>query len=123
VLGNKFSELKVLNPVNAEKGDVVILGIYESVLLKTALLMYMFPLVMMFAGGIIMLMVEGWIGLALNQGWVIVASFTGLLIAFILISKLSGKFAYNAKYQPVILNKATLTDIKSSPFNVEIKPL
>jgi sigma-E factor negative regulatory protein RseC len=120
VLGNKFSELTVLNPVHAEKGDVVILGLHESVLIKTALLMYMFPLIMMFVGAISVVIIEQWLNLNLGQGWVILASFISLLAAFLYIKKISRKHMKNGKYQPVILGKATFSDIQASPFKVNV---
>ncbi|MGD9384975.1 MAG: SoxR reducing system RseC family protein [Thioalkalispiraceae bacterium] len=120
VLGNKFSQLRVLNPVKAEKGDVVVLGIHESVLIKSALIMYLFPLVMMFGGAAFMQLLDNWLpGIKIGQTGIIVSSFICLLLAFIYIRKSSKRHIHNQRYQPFILKKATLTDMKASPFHVE----
>ena len=118
VLGNKFSELTVSNAIHAEAGDIVILGLYESVLITSALLMYLFPLLMMFAGAIIVVLLEQWLQIGLGQGWIILSSFSCLLLAFLYINRQSRKYVKNKKYQPVILSKATLSDIEASQFKV-----
>ena len=120
VLGNKFSELTVLNPIHAETGDMVILGLQESVLISSALLMYMFPLFMMFAGAVFAVAVSGWLNLNLGQMWIIVSSFSWFLVAFLMIKKISKKHVDDKKFQPVILSKATLSEQKASLFPVEV---
>lgn len=120
VLGNKFSRLAALNQIEAEKGDVVILGLRESVLLKSAFLMYMFPLVMMFSGAIAIIFLNNWFEIRLGQGWIILSSFAGLLLAFLYIRKLGHRNENDSQYQPVILRKATLSEIRTSSFPVEV---
>ena len=120
VLGNKFSELTVLNPIHADIGDVVILGLQESVLINSALLMYLFPLLMMFGGGVFIVMTNNWLGLELGQIWIIASSFIWLFVAFLFIKNLSKKHANDERFQPVILSKATMAEMKTSPFSVEV---
>lgn len=120
VLGNKFSELTALNPINAETGDMVILGMRESVLINSALLMYLFPLLMMFSGAASMVMISHWFNLDLGQLWVIASSFIWFLAAFLYIKKVSKKHVGDKKFQPVILSKATLSEQKASLFPVEV---
>lgn len=120
VLGNKFSELTVLNPIHAETGDMVILGMRESVLINSALLMYMFPLLMMFGGAIAVTVISQWLDLSLGQPWIIVSSFSSFLVAFLVIKKISKKHIGDKRFQPVILNKATLSEQRASGFSVEI---
>jgi len=120
VLGNKFSELTVLNPIHAETGDMVILGLRESVLINSALLMYMFPLLMMFAGAVVAILVNDWLNLDLGQPWIIVSSFSWLLVAFLSIKKISKKHVGDKRFQPVILSKATLSEQRASGFPVEV---
>lgn len=120
VLGNKFSELTVLNPIQAETGDMVILGMRESVLINSALLMYMFPLLMMFGGAITVTLISQWLNLNLGQPWIIVSSFSWFLVAFLTIKKISKKHVGDKRFQPVILSKATLSEQKASRFPVEV---
>ena len=120
VLGNKFSELTVLNPIHAESGDMVILGLQESVLISSALLMYMFPLFMMFAGAVAAVAVNDWLSLDLGQAWIIASSFSWFIVAFLIIKKITKNHIGDRKFQPVILNKATLSEQKASLFPVEV---
>ena len=120
VLGNKFSEITVLNPVDAEAGDIVILGLAESVLVTSAMLMYLFPLLMMFGGAMVIVMLNNWLGFELGQLWVIAASFSGLIVAYRIIKRVSSRHSNNKKFQPVILSKATLSEMKASQFPVEV---
>lgn len=113
VLGNKFTEIKALNPINAETDDVVILGMRESVLINSALIMYLFPLLMMFISAVAVIALNDWLNLELGQVWVIMASFAGLITALLIIKKLSDKHAGDKRFQPVILGKATLSEMKA----------
>jgi sigma-E factor negative regulatory protein RseC len=120
ILGNKFSRLTVLNPVNAQQGDVVILGLQESVLIKSTLLMYLFPLLMMFGGAVLVVMLNNFLGFSLGQGWVIASSFLSLILAFVYINRVSRGHQNDRRYQPVILRKASLSELKASPFQISI---
>ncbi len=120
VLGNKFSEITALNPIDAKTGDMVILGMQESVLINSALLMYLFPLLMMFSGAASMIMISHRLNLDLGQLWTIASSFTWLLAAFLYIKKASKKHVGDKRFQPVILSKATLSERKASLFPVEV---
>lgn len=53
VLGAKVQRMRVSNPVNAAEGDAVVVGIDEGVLLKGSVLVYIMPLVLMLAGGLL----------------------------------------------------------------------
>jgi len=120
VLGNKFSELTALNVIHAEAGDMVILGLQESVLINSALLMYMFPLLMMFGGAVAAILMGQWFNLDLGQSWIIASSFGWFLTALLVIKKISQKHVGDKRFQPVILSKATLSEQKASLFPVEV---
>ena len=118
VLGNKFSEVIALNPINAEADDIVILGMRESTLISSALLMYLFPLLAMFLAGIVVAAMNAWFELGLGQGWIIAASFTGLILAFLTINKVSNTYKDDKRFQPVILSKASYSEINASGLSV-----
>lgn len=120
VLGNKFSQLSAINQVNAQQGDVVILGLQESVLIKSTLLMYLFPLLMMFGGAVFVLILNSFSGIALGQGWVIASSFCWLILAFLYINRVSRLHQHDRRYQPMILRKASLSELKTSPFQINL---
>ncbi len=111
VLGNKFSVVSALNPIHAEPGDVVKIGMRESVMLQSAFLVYMFPLVMLFSGALVFNAANLWFALNLGQIPTIVGGLTGLAIAFVLIRKTMSRRHHDERYQPVILSKASLADM------------
>jgi sigma-E factor negative regulatory protein RseC len=101
VLGRRCTRLRVLNPVGAESGDEVSVGIREQALLRGSLAVYAVPLLSMIAlamlGGLIagdsayregLSLALGGLGLALGLGWV---------------ARFSRAIATDPRYQPVIL--------------------
>lgn len=53
ILGRRSQRLKVLNPIEAKPGEEVVLGIREQDLLKGSLAVYIVPLLLMLAGGLL----------------------------------------------------------------------
>lgn len=51
--GRKSHEVRARNPINARPGEDVVVGISESALVKTALRLYLMPLLALLAGGLI----------------------------------------------------------------------
>ena len=110
VLGNNFSEVTVLNSIHAEIDDVVKIGLRESVMLQSALLVYVFPLFMLFAGALLLESINLWLVIDMGQLPIIIGGLSGLIIAFFLIRKIMHKRTHDERYQPVILGKASLTE-------------
>ncbi len=52
VVGKKRVRLHVQNPVNAQVGDHVVVGIHERILLRQTGLLYLMPLLGLFIGGL-----------------------------------------------------------------------
>ena len=52
VLGRRTQRLRVKNPIAADSGDQVVLGITESALLKGSIAVYLVPVLALLAGGI-----------------------------------------------------------------------
>jgi len=111
ILGNKFSEMTVLNSIHAEPGDVVKIGLRESVMLQSAFLIYIFPLIMLLMSALIMESINRWLLLEMGQLPVIVGGLAGLFIAFFIIKKNMSKRTHDERYQPVIISK---TSVESS---------
>jgi len=111
VLGNKFSEVTVLKSINVELGDVVRIGLRESVMLQSALLVYVFPLFMLFAGALILHSINLWLILEMGQLPIIAGGLVGLAVAFGLIRKIMKSRLHDERYQPVILGKASLAEM------------
>ena len=111
VLGNKYSEVTVLNSINAEPGDMVRIGLRESVMLKSALLVYVFPLFMLLTGALLVHSISLWLALEMGQLPIITGGLIGLIIAFVLIRKIMNRRRHDERYQPVILGKASLVEV------------
>lgn len=110
LMGNKFVELKVMNPVNAEVGDSVILGLHESVLLKSAIVMYLMPLLTMFASALVAQSLLTDSGLQNLQFWIVSAALMGLVLGFVMARRFSKKRSNDERYQPVILRRAPFSE-------------
>ncbi len=111
VLGNKFSDVSVINSIKAEPGDIVKIGLRESVMLQSALLVYIFPLFMLFAGAILLHIINLWWSLEMGQASIMAGGLSGLIIAFFLIRRVMNKRKHDERYQPVILAKAPLSEV------------
>lgn len=79
VLGAKVQQMKVRNPVHAQSGDEVVLGIEEQALIKGSLLVYLLPLVFMLLAGLL--------GQWLAPQWLLDSETVGMIFA------LAGLFA------------------------------
>lgn len=111
VLGNKHSDVTVINSIDAEVGDIVKIGLRESVMLQSAALVYVFPLFMLFAGALILESINGWLLNEMGQLPIIVGGLIGLIVAFYLIRKIMSKRTHDERYQPIIIGKASLTEV------------
>lgn len=110
VLGNKLVEFKALNKIDATAGDQVVLGLHESVLLKSAVLMYVLPLVMMFVFALLATVLGHSLELNLSQAWVSLFAVMGLLSGFLGARLFARAHQADERYQPVILRRASLSE-------------
>lgn len=103
VLGQKTTVVKAVNSIHANIGDNVIVAIGEQVLLRSALLMYLVPLLLMFAfaGGYEMLTQQNW--LAHHEGWTIVSGALGFGLGLLWLNYLNHNLAHRRQYQPIVI--------------------
>jgi sigma-E factor negative regulatory protein RseC len=78
-------------------GDAVVLGVDEALLLKSALLIYLFPLLGLFALALLAAR------LGLGEPIIIVAGLAGFLLAWLLVRRVSRRHADDPAMQPVVL--------------------
>jgi len=78
-------------------GDAVVLGVDEALLLKSALLVYLFPLLGLFALALLAAR------LGLGEPIIIVAGLAGFLLAWLLVRRVSRRHADDPAMQPVVL--------------------
>ncbi len=81
-------------------GDTVVVGIRESVLLHGAVLVYLFPLIMLFIFAVIASQ------LSAPEPYVMLAGLGGFLVAWLLVRKRSQQTSVDPALQPVVLRAA-----------------
>lgn len=84
-------------PPGLAPGDEVVLGVDEALLLKNALLIYLFPLLGLFALALLAAR------LGLGEPIIIVAGSAGFLLAWLLVRRYSRRHADDPAMQPVVL--------------------
>jgi len=105
LLGDRSSILQVINPVSAEQGDEVVIGIREDALVTGSLVVYMIPLLTMILFAVFgAAVVTPWVGFS-AEGISIVMALLGLIIGFGWVSGFSRRVKHDFRYQPVILRK------------------
>ncbi len=110
VLGNKHTELKAINTANAVVGETVVLGLRESVLLKSAFIMYMLPLISMFIFAFLTQIVANAFGYEVPQLWIGMIAVAGLLLGFAYARHFAKQHQADENYHPVVLRKSTLAE-------------
>lgn len=101
--GQKVPLYRASNEVGAKVGDRVVVGMNESALFKGTLLLYLFPLLLLFAGAVA--------GSALavtadvKDGYSVAGAFIGLVSGFLGLKFLSAKMGLGRQFQPVILSR------------------
>lgn len=89
--------VRALCDLQLQVGDEVVIGVAEDWLLRSALLVYLLPLLLFFVCAGLM----QWLGFA--EPWVIVAGGTGLLAGWLLLRALNSRLAHDRRAHPVVL--------------------
>lgn len=107
LLGHHRHTFTAQNPINAQVGDSVVIGIEEGAVLNTAFFLYIVPLLAMLIGA----------GLAEyvfdNEFYVMVGAVVGLLVGFMWVKGYlmgTGK-AYSQKFQATILRRVSNDEV------------
>ena len=101
LFSHQSSAFKALNHINAKVGDSVIVGINESALLKSAMLLYMLPLATLFIGAMLVMQISN------TNASTMLGAAVGLMLGLIWVKGHSAANQYFVKQQPVILRLAT----------------
>ena len=97
LFGHQTTAFKAQNRINAKVGDSVIVGINEKVLLKSALLLYILPLVTLFIGAILASQLRQ------TDGITILGAAIGLVLGLLWVKGHTMSNSYFSLQQPVIL--------------------
>lgn len=100
-IGRKMSKVRALNQIGADIGDLVVVGLSESGLLKSAFINYMLPLIFMFVFAVMSKIIFS----PTSELVVIVGAMTGLVVSYRVIKRFAASIKSNPDYQPVILRK------------------
>lgn len=101
LFAHQSTAFKAQNRINAKVGDSVIVGINESALLKSALLLYILPLVTMLIGAILATQIYD------TNGYAMLGALVGLVLGFVWVKGHTMSSSYFKLQQPVILRLAT----------------
>lgn len=102
LLGGKPSLVGALNPIQAEIGDSVVVGVEERALLRGSVAVYLFPLLLVLAGA---MLAEYLAPAAAGEGHAVAGAALGLLAAGAWLTLFNRMAAGNPRFQPVILRK------------------
>lgn len=102
VVGQKVTQLKVLNSLGAKPGDEVLLGMADNALVTGSLLVYMIPLVMLLLGALAGEGLAGHLGMDAEL-MPIVGGAAGFALAVLLVRILLQKTSAGLQMQPVML--------------------
>jgi len=103
VLGQKVTQVKVLNHKGAKVGQQVVIGLEEPALLKSSLALYLLPILSMFVAAIGYDMLVASVQLPQSEILTILAALVGLLAGLKWAKRLMGKMSEDRRYQPIIL--------------------
>ena len=101
LFAHQSTAFKAQNRINAKVGDSVIVGINESALLKSALLLYILPLVTMLIGAILATQIHN------TNGYAMLGALVGLVLGFVWVKGHTMSNSYFKLQQPVILRLST----------------
>ncbi len=102
LFAHKSASFKAQNRINAKVGDSVVVGINESALLKSALLLYIVPLATMLISAILATQL-----LYDTNGNAMLGAVVGLVLGFVWVKGHIMSNSYFKLQQPVILRLAT----------------
>lgn len=113
LFGNKAIQLQIDNPLHAQAGDEVVIGIREQALIKGSLLVYILPLLSMMLGGL----VGGTVVDTANEAPTLIGAVAGLAIGLLWLRHLTRNLRYNAEFSAVMLRRVTPAQELFHPVN------
>ncbi len=96
--------IRALSDLNLAVGDPVIVGIRESVLLRGAILVYLFPLIVLFASALVASK------LSAVEPYVMLSGIAGFVVAWLIVRKRGQQTAGDPGLQPIVLRAMLATE-------------
>jgi len=104
VFGSRPSRIKVSNPIQAQPGDQVVIGLPEAPFLRAAFALYAVPLLAMIGGGLL----GEWLALSSGSApelGALVGGLSGLTAGLAWLRRFSYRSQRDAEYRPVVLRR------------------
>jgi sigma-E factor negative regulatory protein RseC len=101
LFAHRSTAFKAQNNIHATVGQSVIVGINETALLWSALLLYILPLVTMLTASILMMQFDD------SNGIVMLAALVGLVLGLLWVKGFTASNQYFVMQQPIILRLAS----------------
>lgn len=104
IVGRKFTRFQADNSVNAEVGDMVVVGISEDALLKGSVVMYIVPILAML---VFALLADNYLSTSLQSRDLVIALSTvvGLIIGSLVSKGYFNRLSSVKRFSPVVLRK------------------
>ena len=106
-VGRQRGYVRALSQTPLAVGDTVIIGVREDLLVRSSVLVYLLPLLGLFAAALLA------DGLGLSEPLVILAGLSGLLASWLLVRWRAARVAENPLLQPVVL-RALLVSVPAA---------
>jgi len=117
--GHKTPLYRASNDIGAKVGDRVVVGLDESALFKGTLLLYLFPLLLLFAGAVAGSALA--VTAEVKDGYSVAGAFIGLAAGFLGLKFLSSKRGMSKQFQPVILSRMVDRPVRVVSFEGGLK--
>lgn len=112
VFGNRRNVVEVLNPIGAEAGDRVVVGLDESAFTRVSFLFYILPLLALFAGAVLGQWLAVQFGHVSTEPLSIICGLLGLSSSLYWLRRIAHNGnRNNGRYQAVILRRASSVQI------------
>ena len=109
IWAGKSIRVRALSDLSLQPGDEVVVGMADGALLRSALLAYLLPLALLFAGAMLGQAVFATAG----EELVLLSGLLGLGLGFMAVRVLSWRFRDDVRYQPMVLRRPTAGGVLS----------
>ncbi len=98
-LGPRRGHVRALSELSLSVGDAVIIGVREDLLVRGSLLVYLMPLLGLFAGALLTQSAGA------AEPWVVLGGFAGMFLAWYGVRRRSVRTAHDPALQPVVVRR------------------
>ena len=104
--GRRRNLVRVLNPVDAKPGDMVVIGLEESALTAASATLYLLPIVALLAAAVAGQMLARSLGLVATEPLSLLGGLLGLAAGLFVAGRRARRVQHDQRHQAVILRSA-----------------